>query len=478
MPRRHAVKPIRLVLASAPVGLSERYGAFAGAASTQPSFGIVCLAAAAQQMGAEVNIVEASAENLSCDQTVNEIRQYGPEVTGISATTVGIVAAGELARRLKALFPQMVVVIGGCHVSAIPAETLESFPAFDLAVIGEGERTLVEILRRVADGGGVPSGLEGTAERVPEGIRINPPRPLIESLDELPLPPWSLLRGFPKAFRPSPARVRRSPCASIVLTRGCPNDCSFCDRSVYGRRCRSYSPQRAVGLVHDLRQRYGVREVLLEDDTFVLSKDRVREFCERLMAAKIDVTWSCLGRADRVTPDLLGLMRKAGCWHISFGIESGDPGILRSVCKNLDLEQVRQAVRWSREAGLRTKGFFMVGFPGETAATLKATRDFARSLPLDDITVAQLTPFPGSRIYATADQEGTFDRDWRKMNILNTVFVPNGLTRESLDAARSQLLREFYLRPGVIGRHLLNVIRNPRIASSMLRGLAALWRTT
>ena len=123
-----------------------------------------------------------------------------------------------------------------------------------------------------------------------------------------------------------------------------------------------------------MRYRYGVKEVLIEDDTFIISKSKTMEFCERLIADRVDITWSCLGRADRVDPQLLRLLKKAGCWHISYGVESGDPEILKRVHKNLDIAEIRQALAWTREAGMWTKGFFMVGFPGETHATLKATR--------------------------------------------------------------------------------------------------------
>jgi radical SAM superfamily enzyme YgiQ (UPF0313 family) len=226
-------------------------------------------------------------------------------------------------------------------------------------------------------------------------------------------------------------------------------------------------------MIKELRERHGVREIMIEDDTFVASRRRVREFCERLIAEKHDMSWSCLGRADRVTPDLLRLMRQAGCWHISYGIETGDPEMLARMGKNEDLAQIREALRWSREAGLRTKGFFMIGFPGETRDSLARTKKFALSLPLDDISVMQFTPFPGCSVYPGIDHYGTFDRDWRKMNILTTVFVPHGFTLEELDRARSRLLRSFYFRSGSIARKLVDIAIRPSLFPSLARsGLA------
>jgi radical SAM superfamily enzyme YgiQ (UPF0313 family) len=462
------------VLVSAPVSVSERYGVFAGAGSTEPSFGLLCLAAAARQAGATVAVVEASARNLDTAAALREILAFNPDVVGFTATTSEIVQAAGLAGQVKQARPRALTVVGGCHVTALPAETLQAFPAFDLAVTGEGEETLCQIIREVSQGDRSPRGVSGTVVREGGEVKRLAPRPLIADLDALPLPAWDLLDGFPGLFRPSPGRIRRWPCASIVLTRGCPNQCVFCDRSVFGNRCRAYSPAYAMKLVKDLHERHGVRELLIEDDTFVISKARVREFCERLIAEKLNMSWSCLGRADRVDPELLLLMKRAGCWHISFGIESGDPDILKTMHKHLDLEQIRQAVNWSRAAGMRTKGFFIVGFPGETRASLAKTRALACSLPLDEISVMQMTPFPGSELYRVADQSGTFERDWRKMNVLNTVFVPHGFVLRDLETARADILKAFYLRPRVIWRQGWRIVRNPKLLSSALGSLNAL----
>jgi radical SAM superfamily enzyme YgiQ (UPF0313 family) len=463
----------RLVLATAPVSLEERYGAFAGAANTEPSFGLACLAASAREAGAAVAIVEAAAGNLPLGETLKRVLDFQPTVVGLTATTSGIEAAAALAARIKEVQPGTLVLIGGCHGTSLPDDTLESTSGFDLAVIGEGEVTLVDILQAVEGGQALPSGIVGTVERRDGALHHNPPRDLIHELDTLPLPAWDLLDGFPQAFRPSPARIRRWPCASAVLTRGCPNQCTFCDRSVFGRMCRAYTPAYAVRMIKQLREEFGVREILIEDDTFVISRKRVAEFCELLLEQKIDITWSCLGRADRVKPDLLKLMRRAGCWHITYGIESGDAGILKSVNKNLDIPQIRQALEWSRAAGLQTKGFFIVGFPGETAATIAATRDLALSLPLDDISVMLLQPFPGSEIYNTVAGMGTFNCDWRKMTTLEATFIPDGFTKETLEAAHAHLMRDFYFRPGIIFRQLIHLATRPRAAWATFQGFLA-----
>lgn len=465
---------LRVVLVSSPISLEERYGNFSGAGNTQSSFALVCLAAVARQEGTDVRIIDAAAENLSVEETLAEIMGYQPSVVGISSTTAGIAASGRLAKCIKATDDKIITVIGGCHVTALPEETLSEFDDFDVAVIGEGERTFTELLGGIEKDGSIPTTLAGTAVRDNGHISINASRPLIPDLDSLPLPAWELLRGFPAAFRPSPARIRRFPCATVVLARGCPNRCQFCDRSVFGNKVRSYSPGYAIALFKDLVNNFGVREILIEDDTFIISRKWVKEFCERLIAEKIDITWSCLGRADRVTPEILSLMRRAGCWHISYGIESGDQRILDTMMKGEDLSRMNDAVRWSREAGFRTKGFFMVGFPGETTESLNLTKELALKLPLDDISVMQLTPFPGSALYKNAALQGAFEADWRKMNTLNTVFVPSGFIREDMERVRSEMLGAFYFRPVIIMRKLIDVISNPRLFWYLLKGFIVL----
>lgn len=465
---------LRVALISSPISLEERYGGFSGAGNTESSYALVCLAAVAEREGMDVRIIDAAAENLSVEQTVTEIREYKPDVVGISSTTAGIVASGKLAECLKELDRCIITIIGGCHVTSLPEETLAEFNSFDIAVIGEGELTFTEILRAIDETGAIPTTLPGTALGRNGHFSLNVRRPFINDLDMLPLPAWRLLRGFPDSFRPSPARINRFPCASVVLARGCPNRCQFCDRSVFGNKVRSYSPAYAINLFKDLVANFGVREILIEDDTFIISRKWVKEFCERLMAEEIDITWSCLGRADRVTPDILKLMRTAGCWHISYGIESGDQKILDAMDKGEDLSRMEDAVRWSQEAGLKTKGFFMVGFPGETLESLRLTKELALKLQLNDISVMQLTPFPGTALYKSASEYGAFEKNWRKMNTLSTVFVPHGFTGEDMEKARAEMLGAFYFRPSVLIRKFIDVISNPRLFRYMFKGFRVL----
>jgi radical SAM superfamily enzyme YgiQ (UPF0313 family) len=432
------------------------------------------LGAVALQLGIKTVIVDASAENMDIEAALSAVLSYEPDVVGFSSTTLGIVATGELASRIKKTSADILTIIGGCHATALPSETLEIFSGFDLAVVGEGEETFVEILE-LFQKKSMHDNILGTAIRVDNGIKINAARPLIKNLDLLPLPAWELLPGFPHAFKPSLTRIKNYPCASVVLTRGCPFKCQFCDRSVFGRKTRSYSPDYAVKLLKDLRENFGVKEILIEDDTFVLSSKRLTAFCEGLIAENMGITWSCLGRADTVRPDLLKLMKKAGCWHISYGIESGDQKILDNMQKGETIAHFEQAVKLTKEAGLKSKGFFILGFPGETIETMEATINLTKRLPLDDISVSQMTPYPGSLLYEKVQEYGVFNKgEWRKMNQLTTVFVPYGLTKEEIEQARRKMLSQFYLQPRIIFAKICQSLAHPRLLVGYLKSFATL----
>jgi radical SAM superfamily enzyme YgiQ (UPF0313 family) len=233
------------------------------------------------------------------------------------------------------------------------------------------------------------------------------------------MPAWDLLPGFPDAYPPAIYDYPRGPVATIAASRGCPFHCKFCDTSTFGARMRAYSPARVVEMIQYLHDRWGVRHIMFVDDLFLASRLRVTEFCERLLASGLRVSWTCTARVDTVKPGILALMKRAGCWEISFGLETGSNELLVAMDKAARVERSEEAVRWTHQAGLRTKGLFMLGYPGETSDTIRATREFVRRIPMDIMNLSKFTPYPGSPIYV--DLYGTKIRpdDWRRMNGMN-----------------------------------------------------------
>lgn len=434
------------------------------------------LAAVARAEGHDCVVVDASALALTEEELLQRLQAADPDLIGISSTTLGIAGAASCAAAAKRLLPRAKVIVGGPHVTAASLETMERFTSFDLAVIGEGETTLAELLGAL-DSGEDLSGIQGIVYRDPAGrLHDTGRRSFITDLDSLPDPAWDLLEGFPGRYLPAPFKVRQLPAATLVTSRGCPNSCIFCDRSVFGASCHAFSAGNVVRQMTALYERHGIREFSFEDDTFITFKPRLKEICERLIDLKLPLSWTCLGRANHVNADNLRLMKRAGCWQISFGIESGSQRILSLINKRTTLERIRQAVMETSRAGIHAKGFFIIGHPGEDRESLRQTVDFALELPLNDISVSLMTPFPGTELHRRVGEFGTFDCDWGAMNLLNAVFIPHGLSREELEQAQGELIRRFYLRPRVVADYCGRLLRNPAMAGGLCAALGAVIR--
>lgn len=463
---------IDIFLTTPPITLKERYGKLAMAGNTMPSLALVSLAGILKKDGFRVKILDSSSSGLNLRENVHAIKAISPRWVGISSSTFSILVAAQLAKAIKEMDERIKIILGGAHISSLPFETMDAYPCFDIGVTGEGEITLSELLKSLKDGKDLRN-VKGLVYRKDNKIIATGKRTFIKDLDELPLPAWGLLPGFPKAYNPPPFRFRRLPAAPLVTSRGCPNKCIFCDRSVFGNHYRFFSSSYVLQMIEELYRKYGVRELLIEDDTFPLLKERLWEICEGILKRAMKISWSCLGRVDMVEKKTLVLMKKAGCWQIGYGIESGNQEILDFERKNVYLEEVERALRITREAGIYTKGFFIVGHPNETRKTLEDTINFAKRLVLNDISVNMLTPYPGSEIYPIAGRYGEFESNWEKMNLLNCVFIPWGLKREDLEYYSKRLWREFYLRPRIIGTYLKRIALTPMNALYYFKGFMA-----
>ena len=304
-------------------------------------------------------------------------------------------------------------------------------------------------------------GVKGLVYRHDGAARLTAKRPYIENLDTLPMPAWDLLKGFPERYQPPLMSYKELPVASMVTSRGCPFQCIFCDRSVFGNRYRCYSADYVIKMIEELVERYGIRHIIFYDDLFAASGARIKTICEEIMSKKLNISWTCDSRVNTVTPETLALMKKAGCWEIAYGIESGSQKILDLVAKGITLEEIEKAVRWTHEAGLKVKGLFMMGHPLETRETIKETIDLAKRLPFDIINISKFTPFPGTEIYKDAHKYGQFSPDWKKMNAMNFVFIPHGWTEKELDWEYKKAIAKYYWRPQKLLSLLSAILKDP-----------------
>jgi len=467
---------IDLLLIDPPLSMTKRYGPFGPCGSKSFHSGLAYIAAVARREGFKVKILDMGVTTFD----TNELEQYlltcRPRIVGLTATTIAVSDAARVAGIVKKILPDTLTVIGGPHISCAPEATIKRYPEFDIGVIGEGEITMLELLSLSNPLKGDFSKIDGLIWRDDNGISFSKPRELIKDLDWLPLPAVDLFPDLKSSYIPPYFSVKRTPAVTVMTTRGCPGKCTFCTNAIHGRVIRQYSLDYLFEYTYLLTQKYGIKEFQINDDTFTVNRRRVIEFCQRLIDEKIDLTWSCLSRVSGITLEMLELMKKAGCWQIGYGIESGDQEMLNSLKKGIKLEQVRKTIEMTKQAGISIKGFFMMGLPGETHESLKKTLDLALKLPIDDMALTIFTPYPGTPAYQNIQRYGTFIEDWDTMTTLNASFVANGFTREELIKINQTTYRKFYFRPRIIWSYLKRMT-SIRFIVIMAKGLYGLLST-
>jgi anaerobic magnesium-protoporphyrin IX monomethyl ester cyclase len=463
-----------LVLINPPLTMEERYGKFAALGSSTPNLGLCYLASSARSKGFSVKIIDSPVQDLDVNQTVSLVKELNPKFIGITAATVSIIRASRLAAAIKEIGIKTPLIIGGAHVSALPSETMKEFPAFDIGVMNEGELTILDLLNTV----GNPRELEkiaGLIFREGEDIFLTPPKKPIENIDLLPYPAFDLLPDMVKYYRPASHSYLRLPSAALVTSRGCNGTCTFCARPFIGERYRGHSAEYTLEMIDILVKQYGVRDILFYDDNFLLDKKRVTAICEGLLKKSYNISWSCLARNETISPDFCKLIKRAGCWQIAFGIESGDQTILNNLKKRTTVEKNLKAIELTNKAGIHSRGYFMIGCPGETVESMNKTMEFTVSSGLKDFHSTFCTPMPGSELFETAESYGTFDRDWNKLGFWEPAFIPKGLTSEQIISTHKNMFRAFYLRPKIILRYAVFGMLHPdRIVSYLKAGLAIL----
>lgn len=441
--------------------------------STQP-LGLAYVAAAVRDAGFEVRVIDAYSQGLSGATIRTEIKAYRPQVVGISSLTPQWADAVQVAVIAKSVSSGILTVVGGPHVTALP-EQAASAPGVDVAVIGEGEGAMPEICRAVATGAGFGE-IEGIAYSHNGKVSRTPTRPFITDLDSLSFPAHDLL-WEPKLYNPYPMWGKRGNFSCIISGRGCPYNCSFCDvTSQQGKRYRLRSAQNIVDEFIWLNRDFGVSMFSFRDPSMVCNRRRLLEICDLIVANGLDIVWTCSARANEVDPEMLAAMKRAGCRVIQYGIEVGNAEMLMEI-KHITREKVAEAVLATRRVGIHAHGYFLFGFMQETMQTIEDTIDFARSLALDSAGFAVMVPFPGTREYADFKREGLLlTEDWQDYNISGKpVYRHKNLTDEQLREAPRRAYRRFYLRPGIILRHL-RMITSMRVLINYLKSARLMFR--
>ena len=428
---------------------------FEGVDSVTPPLGLLQLAAYARQHGFAPALVDGYAHRYTAAETLQQIRETAPDVLGVTFTTPLFTGALTICRQVKKLMPNLKIIVGGPHVTALPEDTL-AHDCFDVGVVGEGEATLVDLLDAWRTGRELAT-VPGLVYRDGDKPVRTEPRDMIPDLDSLPLPAWDLLPSLGSPYRATIVGTTTALSTPIITSRGCPGRCTFCDTAVFGKKPRFLSAGYTLNMIEYLIRAYGLKDFLVYDDTFCANRQRVADICQGILDRGWDVTWSCCARIDQVNQDMLTLMKRAGCWQIEYGIESADPAVLKLMKKGLNLDKARQVIKMTHAAGIQVRGNFIFGNIGESRGSLERTIRFILSTDLDYVQQSFLTPYPGSEVYKIASRHGAFDPDYNKMSNLTMNFVPDGLTREELQRYSRYLFLRFYLRPRIMVRLLKSI---------------------
>lgn len=416
---------MKVALIASPYPLSE---------SPAPPLGLCCVAAAFEAAGCEVRILDYIVSQYTPTKLQAEVERFSPDIVGTNSVTLNFHRAAEILQTVKEMDDSITTVMGGPHVSFDFHQTLQRYPGIDLIVVGEGEETIRELVPVAADRDAWPR-VRGIAFAANGAVHYTGKREFISDLDALPLPARHLLplsryqaMGFP---------------ISLITSRGCPNQCIFCQGChMVGSRVRNRSPERVVDEIEAILS-YGFQRINFADDFFTVNKKRVGRICSEIRRRGLSFGWSAFARADSVDRDLLCTLKEAGCDALLFGIESGNQEMLDRVGKQIRLKRIQEAVADARAAGMNIFGSFIAGLPGETLDTLRETHAFAMNLGIP-FGYHFLAPFPGTPILDDIDQ---FDLqlltdDWSRFDANHPVTRTAALSAEDVE----QFVYDNYLK--------------------------------
>lgn len=373
----------------------------------------------------DVLLIDAVGEKLTNAQTISRLKGFGPDWVFCPVSTPTIDHDLKILKEIKEIFPKIKSGIFGVHATYF-SETLAQSPAVDYAIKFDPENAISDLVK-----GNTPGGVTFNNE----GKIVTTPLSASVDLDGLPTPAWDLIKKENYILP-----IVRKPYVLMETGRGCPYRCVFCVVPYFhGKKPRMKSVDKIIQELTEIRT--FVKDVFFHTDNFTFDPEYVKQFCRALIASKLDFKWVCNSRVDTIDDEMVRLMKEAGCWLMSFGIESGDQDILDHSKKGITLSQSRTAISIVKKNGLMASGHFIFGLPGETNETAKRTLEFAKSLPLDFAEFYIATPFPGSELYESIKEK--IPLTWDAIGYDKD---PYGIDID-LRKVKKQGYREFYLRP-------------------------------
>ncbi len=414
--------------------------------------GTLYVAAALQQAGHEVHFYNGAF--MRHEEIIRQIAEYSPAFVGLYSTTFGWDKAKKTAAAIRQVLGNVFIAVGGPYPVAVKEKCLLDCQDIDGVVTGEGEITVVEMLKRLGDGADL-EGVEGVVYRKGKDIQKNSPRPLITDLDTLPFPARELL-GEAGKYIPPPATYKRKPVAVIMTARGCNRHCLYCFQIDKHRKSgiRYRSVENVMAEIEQVLNQ-GYREIKFIDDTLTADYKRAMSIAREIKNRGLDFTWFASAVVNQVDKPLLQAFKDAGCWAILFGAESGVQKDLNAIRKGITPAQIKKAVKAAKEVGLTVYTPFLFGIPGQTYEDGLKSIEFALELDPDIANFHAITPFPGTELYDNIEKYGTMSDDLTDYTYQGAAFVPYTMTRDEIAELRQLALKRFYSRPKFLWRRLL-----------------------
>lgn len=420
--------------------------------STLPPLGVLSIAASVEASGFAVDVCDAHAEQLDDEDIRRLLKVHRPRVVGLSVLTSQVLAAHLIAKIVKEVIPDCTVIAGGVHAEAMPERMLEN-SCIDMVIRGDGEDAAVEVVQ-----GRAPEDIAGASYRVDGAVVHNPARPVQMDLDAYPMPAYHMV-DFDRYY-PGATTYRQLPAINLLMTRGCPGKCTFCNSAK--TTLRSRSPASMVAQIKHLYDHYGIRQFQFYDDTFTVMKKTVLEFCALLEAEKLDVSWIGFIRGDCFSDKMAAAMKAAGCHQVLVGVETGSSAIAERIGKPIDHSKYQRAVDIAHRHGLEVRASFIIGSLGETWSTMEESLRMATTLDFDFVQLFISTPYPGTAMYKEAAERGWLRAaSWDEYGQARVLVDQPQISAKEIYRFERHFNRRFYMRRRFVKRMLKRSL-NPR----------------
>lgn len=452
---------MRVLLANPPVygntrkfNRPIRFPAFSYATEVlHPPLLLAYAASYIRSKGHDVGLIDAQALSMNTQEFFRQVEEFAPDYIVFETSTPSFKNEAFLARKVKERVGCKTIFVGP-HVSAVPHESLAN-SSLDAVVMGEYEYPLLEYVEKG------PEGTKGIAYKTESGsIVINERRLPPEDLDSFPYPARDLLPNY-RYFDP----ILLNPFTFVLSGRGCPFKCTFCNwpQVLWGHRYRVRSPKNVVDELEYIEQNYDFKSFIFNDDTFIADKPRAMAICDEIIRRKVNLPWACYSRPDLDDIELLKKLRKAGCFLLKVGVESGNQEILNTMRKGVKIERIRKGIKLMKEFGFQVHATFVFGMPGETEKTINETIEFAKELDPTTVQFSTAIPYPETEFYRYLEEKGyLFDRNWDHFLPMQPPYEYLELSREKLCDAVRVAYRSYYFRRKYIKIGLKGLLTEPR----------------